>query len=237
MRVTCMRIRIQLFTGMGKMRIRIPLLMKVMRICDYLSTDPPGSIISLHTSISNVQGPPRLHFESLKLSKFDFIADPGRAFYSMLIWICTLVLRIILYEVETCVYSGLLNSRAFINAGTHSMVNWDHGYGTVLVRYYLPLCRYAVLRIQDVYPGSESFPSRISDPNFFHPGSSSKNLSILTTKMVSKLSEILCGLFIPDPDFYPSWIPGPGSRGQKGTGSRIRIRKHCRYGVPHSLWY
>ncbi len=32
--------------------------------------------------------------------------------------------------------------------------------------------------------------------------------------MVSKLSEIWSGLFIPDPE----------SKGQKGTGSRIRIR-------------
>jgi hypothetical protein len=38
------------------------------------------------------------------------------------------------------------------------------------------------------------------------------------------LSEIFSGLFIADsdPDFLP--IPDPGSRGQKGTGSRIRIR-------------
>jgi hypothetical protein len=45
---------------------------------------------------------------------------------------------------------------------------------------------------------------------------------ILTKKMVSKLSEIRSGLFIPDPDpdFLP--IPDPGYRGQKGTGSRIR---------------
>jgi hypothetical protein len=39
------------------------------------------------------------------------------------------------------------------------------------------------------------FPSRIRiflipDPNFSHPGSASKNLSILTQKIVSKLSEI-----------------------------------------------
>ncbi len=67
------------------------------------------------------------------------------------------------------------------------------------------------------------FPSRIPDPNFFHPGSSSKTLSILTPKNVSKLSEIWFGLFIldPDHDFYPSRIPEPGSRGQKDTGSRI----------------
>ncbi len=48
---------------------------------------------------------------------------------------------------------------------------------------------FAVLWIQDVYPGSEIFPfriqifkSRIPDPNFVHSGSASKNLSILTQK-------------------------------------------------------
>ncbi len=51
----------------------------------------------------------------------------------------------------------------------------------------------AVLRIWDVFPdpGSGFFPSRIPDPNCLHPGSASKNLSILTPKktkkMVSKL--------------------------------------------------
>jgi hypothetical protein len=34
------------------------------------------------------------------------------------------------------------------------------------------------------------FPARIPDPNFFHPGYTLKNLSILTRKTVSKLSEI-----------------------------------------------
>jgi hypothetical protein len=44
----------------------------------------------------------------------------------------------------------------------------------------------AVLRIRNVYPGSDL---SIPDPNFFHPdpGSASKNLIILTQKMVSKL--------------------------------------------------
>ncbi len=37
---------------------------KVMRICDHLSTDPLGSIVSLHASIVNVHGPPRLHWDS-----------------------------------------------------------------------------------------------------------------------------------------------------------------------------
>ncbi len=42
------------------------------------------------------------------------------------------------------------------------------------------------------------------------PGTASKNLSILTQKIVCKLSEIWSGLFFadPDPDFYPSRIQG-----------------------------
>ncbi len=83
-----------------------------------------------------------------------------------------------------------------------------------------------VLRIRNVYPGSW-----IPDPNFCHPGSEffppripdlhQRIHSILTPpKMVSKLSGIWSWLFIPDPDpdFLP--IPDPGSRGQKGIGSR-----------------
>jgi hypothetical protein len=69
----------------------------------------------------------------------------------------------------------------------------------------------AVLRIRDVYPGFRirRFPSRIPDPGskrFRIPdpgsGSASEKLSIfLTQKIVSKLSEICSGIFIPDP--YP----------------------------------
>ncbi len=75
-------------------------------------------------------------------------------------------------------------------------------------------------------PGSDFFPSRIRIFPIPDPGSASKNLSTLTQKIVSKLSEIWSGLFIPDPDpGSGSWFFNhPGSRGQKGTGSRIRIR-------------
>jgi hypothetical protein len=37
---------------------------------------------------------------------------------------------------------------------------------------------FTVLRIRNVCPGNEYFSSGIPDPNFFHPGSASKNLSI-----------------------------------------------------------
>ncbi len=97
-----------------------------------------------------------------------------------------------------------------------------------------------VLRIRDAYPGFEFFLSWIPHPNFFHPGSASKNGCILNQKIVALLSEKLFMLFIPDPnpDFLP--IPDLGSRDQKSTRSRILIRNNTwvykRYGVPGS-WY
>jgi hypothetical protein len=45
--------------------------------------------------------------------------------------------------------------------------------------------------------------------------SASKNLSIYNPKIVSKLSEILSGMFIPDPDLVFLPIPDPGLMGQK----------------------
>jgi hypothetical protein len=101
---------------------------------------------------------------------------------------------------------------------------------------FLP-CFASVLRIRDVYPGSRirifSIPdsgSRIRTVSIPDPGSASKNLSILTPKkpkkwfLSSRKYDPGCSSRIPDPDadFLP--IPGPGSRGQKRTGSRIRIR-------------
>ena len=87
------------------------------------------------------------------------------------------------------------------------------------------------LPIRDVYPGSEFFSSRIPDLNFFHPGSASKNLSVLTQNLFlssrkydpgcSSLIRIL--IFFTHPEF----------RGQKGTGSRIRNRNTV---VSKPLW-
>ena len=85
-------------------------------------------------------------------------------------------------------------------------------------------------RIRDVYPGSRIRLFSIPDPNCLHPGSSSKNLSILTHKkakkwfLSSKKYDPGCSSRIPDPDYDCLPIPDPGSRGQKGTRSRIRIR-------------
>ncbi len=70
-----------------------------------------------------------------------------------------------------------LNDRAALNAYPQ------------YVRYVV--CMHPVLRIRDVYPGSEFFPSRTCIKEFKY----------FDTKIVSKLSEILSGLSIPDP--YP----------------------------------
>ncbi len=69
-------------------------------------------------------------------------------------------------------------------------------------------------RIRDAYPGSDFFPSRIR--SFSIPDPHKEFQYFNPKKIVSKLQEIWSGLFIPD--------PYPGSRGQKGTGSWIRIR-------------
>ncbi len=76
-------------------------------------------------------------------------------------------------------------------------------------------------------PGSEFFPSRIPDPNFSipDPGSASKNLWMLTQKKIFPSSmkyDPGCASRIRILTFLP--IPDPVSRGQKRTGSRIRIR-------------
>jgi hypothetical protein len=64
---------------------------------------------------------------------------------------------------------------------------------------------------------------RISDPNFFHPGSgvkkiSGKDFKYTNPKNCSKLSEIWSEMFIPDPDLdftlLESRIPDPGVKRQ-----------------------
>ncbi len=64
-------------------------------------------------------------------------------------------------------------------------------------------------------------------------------LVFLTQTVVSKLSEIWSGLLIPDPG-SGSWflfIPDPGSRGQKGTGSQIPDPQHCQKALIIIVWH
>ncbi len=93
-----------------------------------------------------------------------------------------------------------------------------------------------VLRIRDVYPGYESFTSRIPDPGpkiFPDPwsgfASASKNLSILTPKIVSTLSEIWSRVFFPDPDpVSRSWFFTHS--GSRTHGSKRHRSPDPRYG-------
>jgi hypothetical protein len=72
---------------------------------------------------------------------------------------------------------------------------------------------------------------QIPDPNFFHPGSrvkkipgsafTSKNSSILTQKIVSKLSEISSKMFIPNPDLDFLPIPDPEYATMVAAGSEM----------------
>jgi hypothetical protein len=75
-----------------------------------------------------------------------------------------------------------------------------------------------VLRIGDVYPGSEFFSIQVA--NISHPRSASKNFSISTQKwfLRSRKDDPGCSSRIRILIFYPSRI-----QGNKGTGSRIQI--------------
>ncbi len=77
--------------------------------------------------------------------------------------------------------------------------------------------------------------SRTPDPNFFYLGSGSririKEFKYCNPKkwfLISRKYDQGCSFRIPDldPDFLSN--PDPGSRGRKGTGSRIRIRNTIR---------
>jgi hypothetical protein len=72
--------------------------------------------------------------------------------------------------------------------------------------------RIRIFSIPDRDPGSRI---RIKEFKYFNP------------KIVSKLWEIGCGMFIPDPDldfYYPSRIPGSEVKNLPNPGFRILIR-------------
>ncbi len=78
-------------------------------------------------------------------------------------------------------------------------------------------------------PDPNFFPSRIPDPGSKRfripdPYPLQRIQVFLNQKIVSKLSELWSGMFIPDPDpGFGSWFfIHPGSRDQKGTRSRVR---------------
>ncbi len=95
---------------------------------------------------------------------------------------------------------------------------------------FIPDPRIRLFSIPD--PGSDFFPSRIPDPNCLHPGSSSKNLSILifNPKKAKKKGfwalKNMIRVFNPDPGSgcWLSPISDPGVKKAPNPGSRIRIR-------------
>jgi hypothetical protein len=104
-----------------------------------------------------------------------------------------------------------------------------------------------VLRIRDVFPGSRIRLFSFPDPGFelFPSRIRIKELkySIFNPKkwfLSSRKYDPGCSFRIldADPDFLP--IPDSRSRGQKGTGSRIRIRNtgyfHFNNFLPQWIW-
>jgi hypothetical protein len=88
---------------------------------------------------------------------------------------------------------------------------------------------YSVLRIRDVYPGSEFFfhpDSRIRI--FFHPGPRI-GIQKLFLNPRKYDPDPGCSFWIPDPDpdFLP--IPDPGSQFQRSKRHRIPDPQHCLY--------
>ncbi len=79
-----------------------------------------------------------------------------------------------------------LKVRVFFMYSIRGPVLWIRIRGRIPSQYFRSLGILiqfpVVLRIRDVYPGTDFFPSQTPDPNFTIP-SASKNLSILTQKM------------------------------------------------------
>jgi hypothetical protein len=85
---------------------------------------------------------------------------------------------------------------------------------------------------RSLHPSKENIQHSVADPGcltririFSIPdtGSAAKNLSILTPKIVSKLSEIRSGLFTPDPD--PDFLPIPDPGVKKAPDSALQQMK------------
>jgi hypothetical protein len=87
--------------------------------------------------------------------------------------------------------------------------------GPAFIQYGTIPYSISVLRIRDVYPGSDFFPSRIQGWQDPGAGSASKNLCILTQKSYTKFWKIISVMFIPDPRSWLWIFSHPGSRVKK----------------------
>ncbi len=93
-----------------------------------------------------------------------------------------------------------------------------------------------MLQIRDVYPGSEFFPirdtrSRIQGQKDSRIRIRMKEFKYFNPKIVSKLSEIWSGMFIPDPDLDFLPIPDPGVKKAPDPGfgfATLQTRIHMK---------
>jgi hypothetical protein len=105
--------------------------------------------------------------------------------------------------------------------------------------YLVPVLGYLPVGVADPHffiSDTNFFPFRILDPNFYIPDPRQRIKVFYGFKALGNMIRVVhpgselfipdpsCSSRIPDPDpeFLP--IPDPGSRGQKGSGSRTRIR-------------
>ncbi len=150
----------------------------------------------------------------------------------LIAWLITLIFCLIdftvfwLIDLPYFFYAGLLTLSSSTSSGRESLCICCFDC-LLIINSFLQCC------------GSGMF---IPDPTFFHPGSRipgfrirtvsipdphQKNLNILTPKkwfLSCRKYDPGFSSWIPDPDAYFLPIPDTGSRGQKGTGSWIRIR-------------
>ncbi len=94
-----------------------------------------------------------------------------------------------------------------------------------------------VLRIWDVYPGSEFFPSRI---RFFPSRIRIKVFEYFNPKkgfLSSWKYDLGCSSGIRNLTFYPSWIPDPGSGSATLTASTSCIVKDPAYLNPYMRFW
>jgi hypothetical protein len=99
---------------------------------------------------------------------------------------------------------------------------------------FIQIPKKSVRRIRDVYPGSGFFPSRIPNPNCLHPGSRIliKEFKYFNPKKGKKNGfyalKTMIRVVHPGSRIRMLTFSHPGSRGQKGTQSRIPDSQHCK---------
>jgi hypothetical protein len=127
------------------------------------------------------------------------------------------------------------NQVPYISLFLGEPVSSTAGESDVKIKYYIDAvggepftysqCCESGMLIPD--PGSEFFHpgSRVKKIQNPGSGSASKNLKYFNPKIVSKLSQLCSGMFIPDRIriliFYPSRIPAPGVKKAPDTGSEF----------------